>query len=89
MATSEVRQANFVLPVDLIEDLRRTVPRGEQSRVVAEALRKELKRLRFQRAIKNAFGAWSHEPHPELGAGVDQYLRQVRRSSRGEGAAGE
>jgi hypothetical protein len=32
-----MRQANFTLPEDLLEELRRAVPRGEQSRVVGEA----------------------------------------------------
>lgn len=44
MVRAEVKQANFMLPVDLIEELRRSVPRREQSKAVAEALRKELKR---------------------------------------------
>ncbi len=50
----------------LLEELRRQVPKGEQSRIVAEALRKELLRLRFGRALDNAFGAWKDEDHPEL-----------------------
>lgn len=88
MARSEVKQANFVLPADLIEELRRSVPKREQSKVVAEALRKELKRLRFRRALDESFGAWSKEPHPELEQGVDHYLREMRRSSRDERLSG-
>lgn len=84
MARAEVRQANFLLPADLVEELRRSVPRREQSKVVAEALSKELKRLRLRRALDESFGAWSKEPHPELDSGVDQYVRQIRRSSRGD-----
>ncbi len=83
MARSEVRQANFLLPADLIEELRRNVPRREQSKLVAEALRKELKRMRLRRALDESFGAWSQEPHPELEKGVDRYVREIRRSSRG------
>ena len=56
MAT--VRQANFTLPADLLEELKRIVPKGEQSRVVGEALRAELKRLRLRASLKLSFGAW-------------------------------
>lgn len=82
MARTDARQANFILPVDLIEELRRSVPRREQSKMVAEALRKELKRIRFRRALDESFGAWSEEPHPELEQGVARYVRELRTSSR-------
>jgi hypothetical protein len=43
---SSMRQANFFLPAELLDELRRAVPRGQRSRVVGEALRNELPRLR-------------------------------------------
>lgn len=82
MANPKTKQANFSLPDDLLEELRRQVPKGEQSRIVAEALRKELLRMRFRRAIDSAFGAWKQEEHPELEEGTEQFLRQLRQSSR-------
>ena len=48
MAKANLKQANFALPAELMDELRCTIPRGEQSKVVAEALRKELKRLKFR-----------------------------------------
>lgn len=82
MAARDVRQANFMLPVDLIEELRRSVPRREQSKVVAEALRKELKRMKLRRALSESFGAWRSEAHPELERGTERYVREMRRSTR-------
>lgn len=32
-----VKQANFALPADLLEEFKRTVPKGEQSKVVGQA----------------------------------------------------
>lgn len=75
-------QANFLLPDDLIEDLRLNVPKREQSKIVAEAIRKELKRLRLQKAIQTSFGAWKDEDHPELKAGTDKFIRKLRVSTR-------
>ena len=76
------KQANFTLPEDLLEELKRTVPKGEQSRVVGEALRNELKRLRFKKALKSSFGAWKKSKHPELADGSRRYVRSLRKSSR-------
>ncbi len=82
MVRTRTKQANFSLPDDLLEELRREVPRGEQSRIVAEAIRKELTRLRFRGAIDRAFGAWKQEDHPELEDGSESFLRRLRHSSR-------
>ena len=76
------RQANFTLPENLLEELRRTVPRGEQSRVVSEALRNELKRIRFRKALEGSFGVWKDEKHPELRNGTRRFVRSLRRTTR-------
>ena len=76
------RQANFTLPEELLEDLKRTVPRGEQSRVVSDALRNELKRIKFGRALDESFGAWRRSQHPELAQGARRLVRKLRTSTR-------
>jgi len=75
------KQANFTLPQDLLEELKRTVPRGEQSRVVAEALRNEIKRIKFKKALQESFGSWKSE-HRELAKGTRAFVRSLRKSSR-------
>ena len=42
---SATRQANFTFPEDLLDDLTRTVPTGEQSTVLDDAWRHELTRI--------------------------------------------
>jgi len=76
------RQANFLLPEDLIEELRRDVPKREQSKVVSEALRRELRRLRLRKALETSFGAWKDKDHPELESGAETFVRSLRKSSR-------
>lgn len=76
------KQANFLLPENLLEELRKAVPKREQSKVVAEALKKELKRLKLQKAIETGFGAWKDADHPELKAGTEAFIRKIRRSTR-------
>lgn len=76
------KQANFTLPEDLLEELKNTVPKGEQSRVVGEALRNELKRIKFREALQRSFGAWKDQKHPELVKGARRFVRSLRKSSR-------
>lgn len=79
---SMTRQANFTLPEDLLDELKRVVPRGEQSKVVGEALRQELKRIKFKKAIQASFWAWTKDAHPELAGGARRFVRSLRTSSR-------
>lgn len=41
-----LKQANFQIPEDLLNELRATVGKGEMSRFVSEALKRKLQRLR-------------------------------------------
>lgn len=74
-----VKQANFLIPQDLLEDLRHLVPRGQQSLVVSEALRRELKRRRLKVALDKSFGAWG--PRKELGS-TRSFVRKLRSDLR-------
>ena len=76
------KQANFIIPEDILDDLRKNVARRQQSRFVAEALKKELKRLRLETAMEESFGAWKDEDHPELKEEAAKFVRKTRKSSR-------
>ncbi len=78
------RQANFMLPEDLLNELRQLVGQRQQSRFVAQALRKELQRERLKNALQTSFGAWKDEDHPELQEGADRFVRKQRKSTRME-----
>jgi hypothetical protein len=52
------KQANFLLPEQLINELRRLVPPKQRSQVVAAALERELARIRVKAALGEYFGAW-------------------------------
>lgn len=81
MATG-TKQANFTLPEDVLRELRTLVPRGEQSKVVGEALKNEMKRIKFIKALESAFGAWKAARHPELTKGTRTFVRSLRKSAR-------
>jgi len=83
---ASVKQANFILPEDLIEELKATVSKRQQSKVVAEALRKELKRMKLEKVLTSSFGVWQEKDHPELRKGAETHVRSLRKSSRMERA---
>lgn len=80
--STATKQANFLLPEDILEELRKNVSSRQQSKVVAEALRKELKRLKLAKALQESFGAWKDKGHPELKAGTESFVRRLRKSTR-------
>lgn len=82
------KQANFTLPEDLLKELKQAVPKGEQSKVVGEALRNELKRIKFKKALQTSFGAWKDERHPTLAKGTRLFVRSLRKSTRLKRLAG-
>lgn len=78
------RQVNFLLPVDLLEELGKTVSKREQSTMVAEAIRKELKRLKLRKALESSFATWKDKDHPELADGTDAFIRKIRKHEAGD-----
>jgi hypothetical protein len=76
------KQANFLLPEDVLNELKTTVPIRQQSKVVTEALRKELKRIKLTKALETSFGAWKSKDHPELNKGAEAFVRKIRTSTR-------
>lgn len=81
-----LKQANFQVPEDLLNEMRKTIGRGELSRFVTEALKRELQRLRLLTALDETFGVWRKAEHPELEAGVNHFVRNIRKSTRGKRA---
>lgn len=79
MRKPKVKQANFLIPEEVLRDLRRWVPWGEQSQVVTEALRRALKRRKMESALQKSFGAWGRRP--ELGS-TRSFVRKLRRERR-------
>jgi hypothetical protein len=79
---NSTKQANFLLPEDLLDELKKSVSKRQQSKVVAEALRKELKRLKLEKVLQTSFGAWKDKHHPELKEGTEAFVRKLRKSTR-------
>ena len=62
---------NLYITKSIMDDLRHAIPARERTRFVEEVLARELRRLKLREAIKNAYGAWKDEDHPELASFED------------------
>ena len=64
---SKTQRMNVSIPRQVADDLSRLVPSGKRSRLIAEATRKELQKMKMRRALKKSAGAWTDVNHPDLG----------------------
>jgi hypothetical protein len=79
VSTTSVRM-NILLPAGVARDLRDQVPPRRRARFVAEAVERELRRLRLEAALEASAGAWKDEDHPELadGPAIDRWIAEGR-----------
>ncbi len=79
LASTSVRM-NVLLPAGVAKDLREYVPPRKRARFVAEAVERELRRLRLQAALEASAGAWRDEDHLDLadGPAIDRWIAEGR-----------
>lgn len=77
-----LRQINVSFPESLYKDFIRLVPAGERTRFLARLTEAGLRQLRLKAALDHSFGAWSHQPHPELKKGTAAFVRSLRTNRR-------
>ena len=79
VSTTSVRM-NILLPAGVARDLRDYVPPRKRARFVAEAVERELRRVRLEAALEASAGAWRDEDHPELadGPAIDRWIAEGR-----------
>jgi hypothetical protein len=73
-------EVNVTLPASLAKDLRHQVPARQRNNFVAQAVARELRRLRLQQALDASAGDWQDADHLELadGAAIDRWLAEGR-----------
>jgi metal-responsive CopG/Arc/MetJ family transcriptional regulator len=77
MATKN--KAHLIFPEDLLQAIDKLVGKRGRSKFVVEATRKELKRIQFLEALREAAGSWKDEAYPELKErGTYQWVRDQR-----------
>jgi len=74
---SQKQQANFFISVEVFNNLRTFIPKGEQSNFVEKAISGALSNLKFQDSLKNSFGAWKSRS-----GDTEKFVRKLRQSNR-------
>ncbi len=71
---------NVLLPAEIASDLRARVPPRKRARFVAQAVERELRRLRLETALDASAGAWEDADHLELsdGPAIDRWIAEGR-----------
>jgi hypothetical protein len=73
-------KAHLILPKKLLLEMDKHVSPRKRSEFVADAAWEKLERLRLERALEKAAGAWTEKNHPDLRSpvAVKRYLRGLR-----------
>jgi len=79
-ASPDTVELSIALPAGLAKDLRHHVPARQRNNFVAQAVARELQRLRLQKALDASAGAWKDADHPELadGLAIDRWIAEGR-----------
>jgi hypothetical protein len=68
-------------PVDILQEIRPVLDETKMNftTFLIEAAKNYLRVLQYEKGVNASFGAWKDENHPEFEAGVDGYIREVRK----------
>ena len=77
-----VEKVNVTLPKETLEKLRRFIPAGERSHVIAEATAQYLESFTQRRALRQVAGLWKDRVQLRTQIDVNRVLRHLRGSTR-------
>lgn len=66
--STNVSRINITLPTDLAEDLRKTISSRERSKVIAEAVKEKIARIKREKSLKKLKGMWTKAGGPDFKA---------------------
>jgi hypothetical protein len=75
----KTKRTHIVIPEELAGEIDTLVGKRGRSSFLAQAARRELKRLRVLKALERAAGSWKDRDHPELKKGAAKWVDDLRR----------
>ena len=72
------KRTHVVVPEELVKEIDRLSGKRKRSWFITQAVRKEIQRLNFLKAVKETAGAWQDKDHPEFKKGIDNWVRKLR-----------
>ena len=64
--SSKIQRINISFPKKLVDDLNLLIPSGRRSRLIVEATKKEVQKVKRLKVLSTAAGAWKDSNHPDL-----------------------
>ncbi len=77
-----VEKVNVTLPQETMEKLRRLIPSGERSHVIAQATAQYLEQLTQKKMLRQVTGLWKHRTELRTQDDVNRWLKRVRGSTQ-------
>lgn len=77
-----VEKVNVTLPQEILAKLRRFVPAGERSQVIAQATNRYLESLIQKSVLRKVSGLWKDRSDLRTQADVNRGLKQLRGSTQ-------
>lgn len=74
----KTKRTHIFIPAELAGEIERVVGKRGRSSFMAQAARRELKRLRLLKALERAAGSWKDRDHPELKSGASKWVDDLR-----------
>jgi len=77
-----LQRLNISFPKKVADQLSSLIPAGKRSKLVVEATRKELQRIKVLKVLDRTAGAWTDRNHPDLKKieDVKAWVRNLRQS---------
>lgn len=72
------KRTHVVVPEELVKEIDRLSGKRKRSWFITQAVRKEIQRLNFLKAVKETAGAWQDKDHPEFKKGIDNWVTKLR-----------
>jgi len=76
------KRTHVIVPEELVKEIDRLSGKRKRSWFITQAIRKEIQRLNFLKAVKETTGAWKDEDHPEFKKGVDYWIKSLREEDK-------
>lgn len=77
-----IKRTHVVLAEALVKEIDRLSGKRKRSWFITQAVKKEIQRLNFLKAVKETAGAWQDKDHPEFKKGIDNWVRKLREEDK-------
>ncbi|MGM0366258.1 MAG: hypothetical protein ACQEP5_06930 [Actinomycetota bacterium] len=72
------KRTHIVVSEELIKEVDRLTGKRKRSQFITRAIKKEIQRLSYIKAVRETSGTWEDSDHPEFSDGSESWVRTLR-----------